>query len=553
MSDENAAAHRRYHGGSTAAGGTVLVVGAGPTGLLLASELRRRDVPVLLIDSRAEPLHWDRATVVHPRTLQIFDALGVVDELLERGCRQRVIKIHSGGELLGTIDLSTSGSSYGFNLGLSEEVTESVLTAYLHRQGGRVTHGARLVGLAPRADGVRVDIEENGERSQVDVGWVVGCDGIHSATRDLAGIGFEGHPFAKQWAVFDAAVDGWTDTFEGIFAYHDVLPIILTALPGQRWRVYLRPRTDQSDLVADATSTLRRYLPSAAFVDVTNPTRFNCYTKIANRYRSDRVLLAGDSAHLCSPAEGHGMNTGVQDAFNLAWKLSLVVHGAAGAELLDSYEAERRPVAERITRSGDDFEQAQLTNGPAARRARDDGIRAMLADPTQLHRQVMAETELMIDYSDSPIVVQNAVSAEEVGERLTAGFRLPEAIALLGPNAPTPFLHELGDHEAHTVLLIAGPEADDDEFAAVYSALRDRITDSAIVGSVVALATRTIISAGAATVSADAADRLGVTGTTLAAIRPDGYLGLRADQDHVAALESYCTLLQYNRPTGGPE
>jgi 2-polyprenyl-6-methoxyphenol hydroxylase-like FAD-dependent oxidoreductase len=111
----------------------VLVVGAGPTGLLLAAELCRRSVPCVLIDARSEAMHWDRATVVHPRSLQIFEAIGVVDKLLNVGCKQRVIKVYSDGTMLGAIDLSTSGSAYGFNLGLSEEVTESILTDYLHR------------------------------------------------------------------------------------------------------------------------------------------------------------------------------------------------------------------------------------------------------------------------------------------------------------------------------------------------------------------------------------------------------------------------------------
>ena len=132
-------------------GRPVLVVGAGPTGLLLAAELQRRGVPCHLIDARPGPLHWDRATVVHPRSLEIFESLGLVGKFLDAGRKQRVVKIHSGGKVLGTMDLSTCGSSYGFNLGVSEEVTESILTDYLHQQGGEVNHSSRLVGLTPRA------------------------------------------------------------------------------------------------------------------------------------------------------------------------------------------------------------------------------------------------------------------------------------------------------------------------------------------------------------------------------------------------------------------
>jgi 2-polyprenyl-6-methoxyphenol hydroxylase-like FAD-dependent oxidoreductase len=515
----------------------VLVVGAGPTGLLLAAELQRRGVSCHLIDARSGPMHWDRATVVHPRSLQIFEAMGLVERLLDVGCRQRVIKIYSGGTMLGAIDLAGSGSVYGFNLGVSEEVTESILTEYLGKQGGEVMRSSRLVGLTPHDGGVLAEIERDGERYQVDAQWVVGCDGIHSATRELSGIGFEGHKLAKQWAVFDATVEGWSDTYEGIFAYHDLLPIILTALPGKRWRVYLRPSSEDSDLVADAISTLHVYLPLVSFVDVENPTRFTCYTKVATQFRSGRVFLAGDSAHLCSPAEGHGMNTGIQDAFNLAWKLALVHHGAAEPSLLDSYEAERRPIAETITQSGDVFEQAQTLTDSAERDKRDQAIRAMLSDPEELHQQVMAETELAINYGGSPIVTGDA------SNDLAAGFRLPDTIAITGPDVQKSGLHRLAHRAGHTLILLAGPAAEATAFVDLHGALQDVATDSDVFESAIALGTRADLPVEIGRLERSAADRLGVAGVTLLAMRPDGYVGLRSDRDHLAALQRYRALV----------
>ena len=173
--------------------------------------------------------------------------------------------------------------------------------------------------------------------------------------------------------------------------------MILTALPGRRWRVYLRPSSPESDLVADAASTIRRYEPAASFADVEDPTRFQCHTKVASTFRAGRVLLAGDAAHLCSPAEGHGMNCGLQDAVNLAWKLALVYQGAAEPALLDSYEAERRPVAEMIARSGDATEQAQTLTDPGERNSRDRSMRAVLAGSAAKHHEVVAEAELNVD------------------------------------------------------------------------------------------------------------------------------------------------------------
>jgi 2-polyprenyl-6-methoxyphenol hydroxylase-like FAD-dependent oxidoreductase len=514
----------------------VLVVGAGPTGLLLASELHRRGVPCHLIDARPGPNHWDRATVVHPRSLQIFEALGLVEKLLDVGCKQRVVKIFSTGKMLGEIDLSTSGSVYGFNLGVSEEVTESILTDYLHKHGGEVIRSSRLVGLTPHPNGVLAEIERDGERHQIDARWVVGCDGIHSATREFSGIGFEGHKLARQWAVFDATVEGWTDTYEGIFAYHDVLPIILTALPGKRWRVYLRPSSEESDLVAEATATLRVYTPSATFIDVENPTRFSCYTKVATQFRSGSVFLAGDSAHLCSPSEGHGMNIGIQDAFNLAWKLALVHYGAATPGLLDSYEAERRPIAEMITRSGDDFEHAQMMTDPTERAARDREIKAMIADPADLHQQVMAETELVIDYGRSPIIMGDA------SNDLAAGFRLPDTIRVQLDASPRG-LHALAHRAGHTLILLAGPATDSAALADLLTALQSVAADSSLFEAAVALSTRLDRPSHIGQLEPSAAALLGVEGITLLAMRPDGYVGLRSDTDHVNALERYRALV----------
>jgi len=209
-------------------GTPVLVVGAGPTGLLLAAELARRDVGCLLIDALDAPRGWDRATVVHERSLQIFEALGIADGFLDAGVRTRASRIFSDGELLGEVDLGLTGSRYGFQLGMSEEVTESLLTEHLVAHGGAVNRSTVLVGLAPGEDGVTATLERDGERRDVVVGWVVGCDWMHSAVREAAGIAFPGADIDARWGVFDATVDGWSDDHDVVFAHLDRPPVILT-------------------------------------------------------------------------------------------------------------------------------------------------------------------------------------------------------------------------------------------------------------------------------------------------------------------------------------
>lgn len=511
---------------------SVLIVGAGPTGLMLAAELTRRGIACLVIDAHAAPLHWDRATVVHPRTLEVFESLGLVEPLLAAGVKQRMARIHSEGSVLGEIDLSICGSRYGFNIGVSEEVTESILTDYLQKLGGEVQRASRLVRLEQQSDCLLATIECEGTTQHISADWVVGCDGIHSTTRQLSGIELVGHDIAEPWAVFDATLTGWADSYEATYAYLDAIPVILTALPRQRWRVYLRPSSPESDLVADAVATIARYHPTIRFDDVANPTRFHCHTKVAERFRAGRVLLAGDAAHVCSPAEGHGMNSGLQDALNLAWKLALVCQGDAAPALLDSYEAERRPVAEMITASGDAIEHAQTISDPAERRARDENLRAVFADPETRHHEAIAEAELNIDYGGSPIVLGDQ------HEALAPGQRLPDTIRVSLAGGDSRLLHELTHAAGHTALLIGGPQAGGDQLAQLERALLAHGGAGLIEGTIV-LTACCDASHPCARLTPEAAERLGVSEVTLLVIRPDGHVGLRADREHVRAWAAY--------------
>jgi 2-polyprenyl-6-methoxyphenol hydroxylase-like FAD-dependent oxidoreductase len=518
----------------------VLVVGAGPTGLLLAAELQRRGVNCRLIDANPAPLHWDRATVVHPRSLEVFESLGLLAPFLAAGVKQRVARLHGGGSVLGEIDLSLCGSRHGFNLGISEEVTEAILTDYLHRQGSEIVRSCRLVALEANESDLRVTIARDGSTEEVSAHWVVGCDGLHSTTRELSGIELAGHDIPEAWAVFDVTLNGWSQPYEANYAYLDEIPVILTALPDRRWRVYLRPSTPNSDLVTDASATIGRYHPAIGFDAVANPRRFQCHTKVATHFRAGRVLLAGDSAHICSPAQGHGMNSGLQDAYNLAWKLALVCHGYSAPDVLDSYEAERRPVAVTVTATGDAADRAQTLTDPAERRARDQALRAMFADPSSRHHEAIAEAELDIDYGASPIVMGDA------HQSLGPGQRLPDTIPVRQASGEGCGLHELTYRAGHTALLIGGASSRGEDLTRLAAALRRR-SDGALIDATLALGTRPGNPDSSAWLAAAGADQLGVGELSLLVVRPDGHVGLRADRDHLEALAAYQALLALGR------
>jgi 2-polyprenyl-6-methoxyphenol hydroxylase-like FAD-dependent oxidoreductase len=512
----------------------VLVVGAGPTGLLLAAELERRDVRCLLIDALDAPRGWDRATVVHERSLEIFEALGIADRFLAAGVKTRGARFHSDGEVLAELSLGLTGSRYGFQLGVSEEVTESVLSEHLEAQGGAVTRSTRLVGLTPGEDVVTATLERGGERREVVAQWIVGCDGLRSVAREAVGIEFPGVDIEAQWAVFDATLEKWSSGYDLVFAHLDRPPVILTPLPERRWRVYTRPTSDSSDLVAEAGEVLRRYAPGVRLAEVENPTRFHCHSRIAARYRSGRVLLAGDAAHACTPAEGHGMNTGLQDAFNLGWKLALVCRGEAGAGLLDTYEAERRPVAERVVSSGADVETAHSMTDAGERAARDTELRRTIADPDLAHHEAAAASELDRSYPRS-----RAVAGDD-GSGLVPGRLLPDTGDVEPVDGDPCPLHELTHRRGHTLIVLGGPEADPDRVGNLVTELEGRCGTA--VDAVVGLCTPPG-GPQVGRIDESVAAQLGVVGVTVLVVRPDRYIGLRDDSGDPAAVEAYLNAL----------
>jgi 2-polyprenyl-6-methoxyphenol hydroxylase-like FAD-dependent oxidoreductase len=515
-------------------GPQVLVVGAGPTGLLLAAELERREVSCLLIDALDAPQGWDRATVVHERTLEIFEALGIADPLIAGGVRTRGARFRSDGEVLAELSLDVTDSRYGYQLGVSEEVTESALTDFLESQGGAVTRSTRLVDLEPGDAAVTATLERDGQRRRVAAEWVVGCDGHHSFVREAAGIDYLGSDIEAPWAVFDASLEGWSDEYDLVFPHFDQPPVILTPLPEQRWRVYLRPTSDSSDLVAEAGEVIRRYAPGARFTEVENPARFHCQSRIAARYRSGRVLLAGDAAHACTPAEGHGMNTGIQDAFNLGWKLALVCRGQAGVGLLDTYEAERRPVAELVVSSGADFETAQAMTETGERAERDAEIRRTLADPDVAHHEAAAASEIDRSYPRS-----RAVAGGD-GERLAPGRLLPDTAAVEPADGDPRPLHELTHRPGQTLIVLGGPEADPERVGDLVAELEGR--SGAAVDAVFGLCTRPG-GRGLGRIDESVAAQLGIVDVAVLAIRPDRYIGLRDDSGDPAAVAAYLSEL----------
>ena len=373
----------------------------------------------------------------------------------------------------------------------------------------------------PGDDAVTATLEHDGERRDVVVPWVVGCDGLHSAVREAAGIDYPGAAIDAPWAVFDATIEGWQGDHDFVSVHLDVPPVILTPLPGRRWRAYLRPTSGTSDLVAETSEVIGRYQVGAEFVDVEKPTRFYCHSRIAARYRAGRILLAGDAAHVCTPAEGHGMNTGLQDAFNLAWKLALVCRGEAGAGLLDTYETERRPVAEIVVD----------VRCPHRGRARADrcrsASRARRRAPPHLRRPVHRAPRGRCHRRGRPRLPEVARRCRRRRRRVTPGRRVPDTGRVEPVDGRAQPLYQLAHRPGHTLVVLGGPDADPHHMQRLLGELEPLA--GAVVEAIVPLSTHPS-GPNVGRMDESVAAQLGVTGVTVLAVRPDRYVGLRDDR-----------------------
>jgi 2-polyprenyl-6-methoxyphenol hydroxylase-like FAD-dependent oxidoreductase len=330
-----------------------LIVGAGPTGLALSAELRRCGFEPLTVDKIAEGANTSRAVVIHARTLEVLEPLGLVPQLLEEGLQVPIFRIRDHDTPLITIDFSEIPSKYVFTIMCPQNRTEAVLLARLQALGGEVLRPREVTVRPVTEDGARVHITGEGSTQEVAARWVIGCDGMHSQVREAAGIVFLGAEYELSFALADVRMDWPLPREEVTLFYSPEGFMVVAPLPDNRYRI-----------VAMADNVPRE--PSAAYIqellDARGPrenpgrirqsvwsSRFRVHHRVAASPRKGRVLLCGDAAHVHSPAGGQGMNTGIQDAVALAGVLADVLRGDDDARL-DEWAAERHHIAEEVVR-----------------------------------------------------------------------------------------------------------------------------------------------------------------------------------------------------------
>jgi 2-polyprenyl-6-methoxyphenol hydroxylase-like FAD-dependent oxidoreductase len=524
-----------------------LVVGSGPVGITMAAELARHGLTCRLIDKCSEPSDKSKALVLWSRSLEMLDAMGTVTPFVDAGLRARGASIFSGGERLLRVSLQVE-SPFDYALMIPQCETERLLAAHARHCGIETERSVELASFVADADGVTSTLRlANGANEELRSAWLVGCDGAHSTVRHALGIDFTGEAEPNDWMLADVYVGGSLPTDEISIYFHRDGVLALFPIVGGRFRIIADLGTSQhasrptDPSLADVQKIVDGRGPGGLVLrDSVWLAGFRINERKVSDYRHGRVFLAGDAAHIHSPAGGQGMNTGMQDAFNLAWKLALVQHGNASDVLLDSYSRERGKVGDQVLRNAGIMTKAATLRNPLAQSFRDGLYRLFGSLQVVQHAVSGTLTELSINYRHGPISGEHHssfVHAWRLGGGVAAGDRALDVSLVDATGGQTVRLFDLLRGTGHVLLLISGIEADPGvtplvDIQAAACARYPGLLTVHIVASRSA--------PGVTLIDPDLAlqNRYGAGMPTLYLIRPDGYVGFRsqpADGDALIA------------------
>ena len=403
----------------------VLVVGAGPTGLLLASELARRGIGVRLIERRTSPAKHSRALAVLPRTMEMMDQLGLANAFINPSHQAKGICFY--GRDRKEAFRSSMGdlpSEFPFFLLLPQTETENILMNHARKAGVEIERGVSFLSMVQQGQRVLATLERmDGTREEVNASYVVGCDGSHSSVRQAIGLEFQGGGYDQSWLLADVVLDpgldrNWLHGFTSIDG-----PIFFFPLPKNIWRIVLLRKRKESATTEvsmdEIVETLEQnHLGHLRARDPSWLAGFGIQHRRTVHMRMGRVFLCGDAGHVHSPAGGQGMNTGLGDAFNLGWKLASVIKGKAKEDLLDSFEAERMPVIDGVMRMTDQVTKLITATGGPRLWIRE-WILPIIAKMGFAAKMAMRLSQLSMGYPHSSIVLPGrVVVGAKPGERV---------------------------------------------------------------------------------------------------------------------------------------
>ena len=508
----------------------VLIVGAGPTGLMLANQLGRRGVRARIIDRHGGPSLQTRALGVQARTLEIYSRLGIAERALQLGKRGTGANLWAEGQKMARVPLGEIGQSlspYPFLLILGQDENERIMGEKLRDWGMSVQWDTELIGLEQQAGRVTATLKQpDGVIQTVTAAWVAGCDGARSAVRELSGITFPGAPYEHVFFVADTQVTGAMVPDElNVYLWREGFHLFFPMRGADHWRVVgilpqnLRGRDDLT--FEDVVPSVRR--EAGAGLSYKGCTWFSTYRihhRSAERFRDRRCFLLGDAAHVHSPVGAQGMNTGLQDAYNLAWKLALVVEGRANAGLLDTYEAERIPVARRLLSTTDRAFMLIVSDNWLAGLFRTRILARILAFAMTIERvrklAFRTISQIGIHYRESPL--SNTLPGLPDGAP-RAGDRFPWLQLKIHANGPAEDLFQKLDDTRFNLIVIGQPAP-----LAMTSGFGDLLRTHAIPDD----DHNTRALAGAQ-----------ISGPAYYLLRPDGYIGLAGTRLETETLARY--------------
>lgn len=438
----------------------VLIAGAGPVGLTLAVELARYGVSVRIVDKAHARTDKSKAVAVWARTLELFDRAGLADRLVDAGVKVHAAVISNGAERIARIGLDSIDTEYKFVLMIPQSETERVLEEHLATLGVTVERGVELLSFSDKGSSIEALLQKSdGASETITAAWLVGCDGAHSTVRHALGLEFHGDTVDTDFLLADIRLaNAPCAPDELMLWWHREGIVAFFPLPGGRLRLIASteppadPKSEPS--LAEVQALVDRRGPGN--VTASDPVwlaRFRINERKVDRYRTGRAFVAGDAAHIHSPAGGQGMNTGMQDAFNLAWKLALVLRGAAGEGLLDSYGAERSPIAAQVLSSSGKMTRAAMLRNEYAQALRNFVVGHVLGLPAAQHFAGEMLSELAVAYPKSPLSAAHAhgLAGPKPGHRLA-----PAAGAPIG-SGETPRFAILASEDPPANLLAAHP------------------------------------------------------------------------------------------------
>ncbi|MGE3599919.1 MAG: FAD-dependent monooxygenase, partial [Dehalococcoidia bacterium] len=422
----------------------ILVVGSGPTGLSLALVAHDHGARVRIVERRSEAYRPSRALIVHPRTLEVLRPFGVTEPLLSRADIAPAVRLHLGSRVVAArlAELALPDTAFPHLSLVRQMDVETVLADALADRGIAVERGTEAVAVCDEAVRAHATIRSPAGVEVVDCDFVAGCDGPQSIVRRSAGIGWRGGPYGEEVVLADVELDGNLEAgIAHVVAGRRGLVFLFALGERATWRLLATRPAGQDRLpfgqpgppvcVDELQALVAGAGLAARISDVVWSARFPLQHRLAGRFRQGRLYLAGDAAHAWSPAGGHGMNTGIQDAINLGWKLAFAPHATDRAALLDSYERERRPVARQMLALTNMAFWAESSTGPLPSLLR--GVAAPLGAPAVpvLLRQRRLVAEAVRFVSRLGLAYRNSPLSVEGHPRLSAaprpGRRLPDA------------------------------------------------------------------------------------------------------------------------------